>query len=317
MTVRRAVPGEGTIVARLILASLPSTFVPFTIWRSAKAGAWVETQLAAPLAARGEIDSSDENGGLTPFSLPHGVDGPELPVRRKRQSVPIFGAPHFCHGLLDESLSAFYLLLGKRGDAAGVVEFRTFGGGAFLNHIAVAPSFRGRGCGRLLLRSAAKDFLAQHPARRVLLDVDPSNAVAYEWYSRLGFVPFGETYWQLGEIQRQPARAGAVLGLAHAEAMHRRFGFSQLRIETHRDIRDAGRLGREYFRLDQTAWDDPGVHAALRLLDAKRRILLVTSTAQAGLRIVRRTARLAVEAALLFPQQCLRQIQRRDRRERR
>ena len=52
------------------------------------------------LAAHGEIDSSDENAGLTPFSFPRGIEGIQPTVRRKRLSVPIFGTPHLCHGLL-------------------------------------------------------------------------------------------------------------------------------------------------------------------------------------------------------------------------
>ena len=60
-----------------------------------------------------------------------------------------------------------------------------------------------------------------------------------------------------------------------------------------------GRLDRDYFRLDERAWDDPGVHATLCQLDATRRILLVTSKAQPDLRILRRTERLALKTAVL------------------
>ncbi len=248
MKVRRAVPGEGQIVAQQVRASLPPSFVPFTIWRSAKAGAWVETQLASPP---------------------------------------------------DRTSSVYYLLIDQRGSPAGVAEFRSFDGDAFLNHFGVAPAYRGRGHAHLLLQFAMDDFLALHHAERVLLDVEASNTVAYDWYRRLGFAPCGETCWHLGEIQRQPARAGAILGLADAGAMHRRYGFSLLRIQTGQKVCEVGRLGRNYFRLDEHAWGDPGIHAALRQLDPKRRVLLVTSTPQPDQLLVRQTERLAVKTALL------------------
>jgi hypothetical protein len=95
--------------------------------------------------------------------------------------------------------------------------------------------------------------------------------------------------WWLDE----PLQAG------DADAMHRQFGFSRLRIETRKGTYDVGRLDRDYFRLDEQAWNDPGVHAALHQLDATRRILLVTSKAQPDLRMLRRTERLALKAAVL------------------
>jgi ribosomal protein S18 acetylase RimI-like enzyme len=247
--VRRAVPGEGRIVARQLRASLPPAFVPFTIWGSVNAGAWVETHLTMPQ---------------------------------------------------DPASSMYYLLITPGGEPAGVTEFRSVLGNAFWNHVGISQAYRGRGYGHLLLEHALDDFLALHSAEQVLIDVDPSNVVSYAWVRRrLGFAPCGETCWQLGEIKRQTVRAGAVLALADADAMHRQFGFSRLRIETRKGTYDVGRLDRDYFRLDEQAWNDPGVHAALHQLDATRRILLVTSKAQPDLRMLRRTERLALRTAVL------------------
>jgi hypothetical protein len=58
------------------------------------------------LVARGRIDNCDENGGLTPFSLPRGIKGMQRTAGRKWLSAPIFDAPRFCHGLLAGALLA-------------------------------------------------------------------------------------------------------------------------------------------------------------------------------------------------------------------
>lgn len=53
--------------------------------------------------------------------------------------------------------------------------------------LAVAPAWRRRGVGTLLLAAA----LGEPPARSILLEVRPSNAVARQFYHALGFAEVG------------------------------------------------------------------------------------------------------------------------------
>jgi GNAT superfamily N-acetyltransferase len=225
MRVRRAVPGEGCLVAAQIRAGLPAPLLPLTIWQQPGVCRYVEQALRE-------------------------------------------------HG---SGACAYYLLVEDDGESAGIVEFRRPGHEAVLNHISIAPQWRGRSLGRLLLREAALDFLSSHAIETVLLDVDPANLPAYRWYRRLGFEPQGGNYWHVAQLSAATAATGSIGGLAEADAMHREFGFSQILIETARHRYEIGRLGQEYFRFEEDAWRDPGVHTALRRLDPNRPILLLAS----------------------------------------
>jgi hypothetical protein len=81
--------------------------------------------------------------------------------------------------------------------------------------------------------------------------------------------------------------------------MHREFGFSQILIETARQRHEIGRLGQEYFRLKEDAWRDPGVHTALRRLDANRSILLLASQPIEPLAVVHHIVRLRTASVSL------------------
>jgi len=194
---------------------------------------------------------------------------------------------------------AYYLLVEDNGEAAGMVEFRRNGDEAVLNQISIAPQWRGRSLGRLLLREAALDFLSSHAIETVVLDVDPANLPAYRWYRRLGFEPQDGSYWHVAQLSAASTATGSIAGLAEADAMHREFGFSQILIETARQRHEIGRLGQEYFRLKEDAWRDPGVHTALRHLDASRSILLLASKPIEPLPVVHHIVRLRTASVSL------------------
>jgi ribosomal protein S18 acetylase RimI-like enzyme len=194
---------------------------------------------------------------------------------------------------------AYYLLVEDDGEAAGIVEFRRTGHEAVLNQISIAPQWRGRSLGRLLLREAALDFLSSHAIETVVLDVDPANLPAYRWYRRLGFEPQDGSYWHVAQLSAASTATGSIAGLAEADAMHREFGFSQILIETARQRYEIGRLGQEYFRLEERAWRDPGVHTALRHLDANRLILLLASQPIEPLAVVHHIVRLRTASVSL------------------
>lgn len=71
--------------------------------------------------------------------------------------------------------------------------------GQILN-VAVHPSFRGKGIGKLLVRSALEEF-EKKGASVVLLEVRPSNTAALSLYRLLGFVATGRRsrYYENGE----------------------------------------------------------------------------------------------------------------------
>jgi ribosomal protein S18 acetylase RimI-like enzyme len=198
---------------------------------------------------------------------------------------------------------AYYLLAEDDGETAGIVEFRRSGHEAVLNHVSIAPQWRGRSWGRVLLRESALDFLSSRAIETVLLDVDPANLLAYRWYRRLCFEPAGASYWHLAQLCAA-TETGSIVGLAEADAVHREFGFSQILVETKRHRHEVGRLGQEYFRLDESPWRDPGVHAALRHLDPKRSVLLLGSNPLDCLPVVHHLVRLRTTSVPL----CLRLI---------
>jgi hypothetical protein len=78
--------------------------------------------------------------------------------------------------------------------------------------------------------------------------------------------------------------------------MQQEVGFSQFGLEGRERSFLVGRLGEHYFRLTEpAAWDDPGVHAALRGLDPQRPVLLLAPHRVERLSPVRHTERLQVD----------------------
>ncbi|MRR55803.1 MAG: ribosomal-protein-alanine N-acetyltransferase [Deltaproteobacteria bacterium] len=71
--------------------------------------------------------------------------------------------------------------------------------GQILN-VAVHPSYRGQGIGRILVKAALEEF-RQRGASIVDLEVRPSNAAAISLYIRCGFVTVGrrKAYYENGE----------------------------------------------------------------------------------------------------------------------
>ena len=248
MNVRRAAPGEGKTIARLLRESVPMSLRELSIWSSRRACCYAE---------------------------------------------------HCIERARDAAAPVFYLLI-NGAEPAGVAEFRSLGGTAFLNHIGVSPRWRGQGLGRWLLRQAATDFLRRRPWPAISLDVDPKNHHAFDWYRRLGMTTQAETFWHAGVLDplARPEEAGVIAGWESAERTHQRFGFSRFRVVTPLGRHEVGRMGREWFRLGEDAWRDPGVPAALGRLDAARRVLLIASRRLQELTAVHRTQRLAAGAEL-------------------
>ncbi|MBI3695319.1 MAG: GNAT family N-acetyltransferase [Acidobacteria bacterium] len=143
------------------------------------------------------------------ISRAHPGQGAEI-ARLVRASLPphlrrftIWDSPDICsrvESILGGARAAeaheFYLARQRSGAAAAVAAFRLLDGQAFLNHLYVAPRFRGRGLGRQLLTTACRRYLARHPARRIALDVFSGAHPAEGWYARLGFEERRQRVWR-------------------------------------------------------------------------------------------------------------------------
>ena len=144
-----------------------------------------------------------------------------------------------------------------------------------INNIFVRGGARGRGLGTALLRRG----LSEHPQfERVVLDVFDDNAPARAWYEALGFVFSPGRTWL--ERALPPAGTGEyqVEDLPQADAVHRAFGFSMVRVETPAGDHAVGRLGDDTFRTPApSALHDPGLVCALANLGPHRRVLSLGS----------------------------------------
>jgi ribosomal protein S18 acetylase RimI-like enzyme len=204
-----------------------------------------------------------------------------LPARLRR--FTIWASPRagrYVSAMLSGSLPGaseeFYVL--KRGRrAAGLAAFRTVDGHAFLNHLYVAPPFRGRGLGACLLGCATRMYLAVHAAAQISLDVFSSNSRAEAWYRRLGFRQCGRRVWRLGP------NAGYVRPLPSPDLVpvFAPWGFWTFTICTAAGAAyQVGRLYAPYFRLLQIeAAQDSELLRRLAWLDPKRRLLLIAPAA--------------------------------------
>lgn len=106
---------------------------------------------------------------------------------------------HFLHEM--RSPMSFPLVAddGEGGIAGFICPMQVLDEGQILD-LAVAPAFRGKGIGRLLVERALQTFMLQK-ASYVGLEVRPSNSAAVKLYSRCGFVATGRRkgYYEDGE----------------------------------------------------------------------------------------------------------------------
>ena len=218
---------------------------------------------------------------LTPFTIYGGRGVVEFV--RKQAEVSECDSRYFCASDGTRMLAA--------------AEFRVVPSGLFLNYIAARPEARGAGHGTQLIKTALR-VLAPDSAGQLGLDVFADNTAARGWYERLGFTELGESVWLTQETTPGGQRY-AVSGVAQAELVHAKFGFSQLALVTPRGSVGLGRLGTGCFRVtSQADFDDERVVATCCALDPRRVLLgILPSDAQTKVqptRIVARSLRLTV-----------------------
>ena len=110
-------------------------------------------------------------------------------LRIAAQSLPNPWGEEVWRGEL-ESPFGLYLVLEEAGVLAGFIGVKHVAGEVDVMTVAVAPEKRGRGCARALVR-AVLEAPESCGARRVHLEVRPSNKAARALYASLGFTQTG------------------------------------------------------------------------------------------------------------------------------
>lgn len=186
----------------------------------------------------------------------------------------------------------------------GCIEMRRMAERMFLNYISVDSSVRSRGVGGRLLHGAMLG-LREEGLETIELDVLETNRSAHAWYERLGFAEASTAeWWEITGAPNCAATGIRISGMAQADAVHARFGFSQFAISTNRSKHTVGRIGARWFRLtSREAIADPTVHTALKLLDRHRSVLAIVprgalpqflqGAAESRIRTIRMTAPVA------------------------
>ena len=113
------------------------------------------------------------------------------------------------------------LLLAMEGDRpAGCVAMRDLGGGTCeMKRLYVAPEFRGRGVGRLLVEEVLRRA-ERAGYRRMVLDTVPEMAEAIALYRSFGFVDTAP-YWHVPDREDRLPREGPLEPLTSAPGRNR------------------------------------------------------------------------------------------------
>lgn len=85
---------------------------------------------------------------------------------------------------------AVYLVIEADGKVVGYAGMWVILDEAHVTNVAVLPAYRGRGLGEKLMRALLEKARGRG-ARRMTLEVRPSNTVALSLYDKLGFAPWG------------------------------------------------------------------------------------------------------------------------------
>jgi predicted GNAT family acetyltransferase len=157
---------------------------------------------------------------------------------------------------------------------AGFVDLRATGDHLSLNYIVTAKAWRGRGVARDLL-AAALSKTESAGATVLALDVFEHNQAAIHWYQKRGFRSQKRlAFWHVAPRNCGVDEQVRIIGMPHAEASHRAFGFSHFTLAHGGRDFTVGRLGNRWFRIvDGELLKRPGALRALRRLESGREFL--------------------------------------------
>jgi len=166
----------------------------------------------------------------------------------------------------------------------GFIEIRLAIEDLFINHVHIRPEWQGQGIGSLLFRESL-EMLDFPSIKRLELDVFvPDNQRAYGWYSRLGFTPLYRSAWMTTPLPPGNTLSRfRIRGLAQAQCIQAKYGFSQFTVQTEQGVYEVGRLGENLFRVSEPyLLADPGALAALNHIAPISRLLIIGKEALFG-----------------------------------
>lgn len=179
---------------------------------------------------------------------------------------------------ISEDCETVFAVADCDGAVVGCAEFRRLVHDLCLNYIAVSPGFREAGMASRLFSFGLQEFRLC-PEVTMILDVLEHNSVAKGWYERLGFKR--ESSKQMWEARvcvegSTPGRF-VISNYAQAQALQRLYGFSELAIQSVLGDYRVGRMGNNYYRVQPSLLQVPGLMLFLNRLDPARRLLYTTS----------------------------------------
>lgn len=188
------------------------------------------------------------------------------------------GAPEYIRMQLACAHSeSAYFVAQSNSALIGAAELRRQPEGLLLNYIAVSADHRHQRVGPALLSCSIR--MLGFYSGSIQLDVLDDNLPALGWYERIGFSRTGSSeFLEITCANALADSAAYVSGLPQAEICQERFGFSAFNLVTASGTFAIGRMGDDWFRLnDAAAVGRPEVHAILTELDPKRRVFAILS----------------------------------------
>jgi len=144
-----------------------------------------------------------------------------------------------------------------------------------LNYIGVEAAQQGKRIGSRLLCEAIR--LSGIGVGKFSLDVFDDNPRAMNWYQHLGLkVQQSSDIVEVRTVGKTMDNAAFLADIPQADLCQACFGFSKFTLVTARQSYTIGRIGDDWYRLnDQNGVDDSDLFRALSVLDPHRRIFLI------------------------------------------
>lgn len=197
--------------------------------------------------------------------------------------ITIMGSPHLAHYIADEIAAKTgdeYVVGTRQGQVVGMSSWRHTGMILQLNHLYLAPEFRGRGLGTALILDGLQR-VRRSEEHKLALDVFYDNPRARAWYRSWGMNCEHQTRWiqlPLSAVGSQESLHYTVSGITESNVRHLRYGFSQFTLSTTSATYHIGRLNHGLFRVSAgSILRDPAALQGLHKVDSQRQLLCVGS----------------------------------------
>ncbi|HMS85850.1 MAG TPA: GNAT family N-acetyltransferase [Nitrospira sp.] len=199
------------------------------------------------------------------------------------RQITIMGSSHLACYIADEITAKQgdeYVVGTMQGQVIGMCSWRHTGTTLQLNHLYLAPQFRGQGLGTALILDGLQR-IRRSEEQKFVLDVFYDNPRARAWYRSWGMSPEYHTRWvqlPLPSGDSKEALQWTVLGMTESNARYLRYGFSQFTLSTTSATYQIGRLSHGLFRVSAgSILRDPAALQGLTRIDPRRQLLCVGS----------------------------------------